>query len=80
MALPVLWNGSCGEEGMNAHIERLARGAGLPTQDNFDPPIHPSRIEAFARLIAEDLAECVEQSDKNTHPADLADAIRERYK
>lgn len=64
---------------MNAHIERLAREAGIKCCS-----VHPddwfggweAELEAFARLIAEDCAKVIEEQGA----AYSADTIRERYK
>lgn len=74
---------------MNAHIEKLAAEAGIDTMQGhrdcgngeYEPhPYYeawPEQLEAFARLIAEDLAEVVEFEIGVTHVSKL---IRERYK
>ena len=62
---------------MNAHIEKMARGAGL-IHGTFVKAPSREDLEAFARLIAEDCAKVAETSQRTRQNA--AFEIRERYK
>ena len=72
---------------MNAHIERLAREAGL-IHGTFVKAPSREDLDAFAKAIAEDCALTVSTLKENDGRAQAryvtakfcADAIRERYK
>ena len=60
---------------MNAHIEKLAREAGLRDSKHGLWDAEPEEIEAFAKAIAEDLAGVVAPVSKRPCDCDICDCV-----